>query len=656
MKREDKIKYEKQIAKLDEIEEINAIKQKLRNIHLRSIAKGETFGPPTYYPDLDKPWLKYYSEENLMVDVLDVIPYDYMAIMNADNFDSKAIYYMGTEITYMEMLVNIRMCAKAFASLGVKEGDIVTFCTPTTPETIYMFYALNYLGAIANFVDLRTNKERIAEYIDKADSKIVVANDNVLKKVNGCVSGKTIINSSTAISLPAVKKQLYTIKKYKDNRCKSDAIISYNDFIKQGENVEELIKTEYSPDKIAAIVYTGGTTGVPKGAKITYKAMNSVVTSYRNSAFKRETGDKFIDIMPPFIAYGLMAGIHLPLCCGFEDMIYPLLNPKDLGGIMLEHKPAHFIGVPTHFDYIMNDPRLDGADLSFIKNYGLGGDSLNPNKEEEINKFLKEHNSQTLLRVGYGMTENSAPTVTNVSNECTKISSVGVFLLGNNAKVVDPETGEEITNQKLINPETGKQLPYSQSGEIYITGNQIMGGYFKNDEETKKVIVKDENGRQWIKTGDYGYIDDDGNLFIKGRLKKVIIRPDGHNVYPNYVAAVISKYDIIQNVCVVGLESIYNYNGTIPTAYVILKDKSLATEETKQWILQKQLENFPERDGVLDVRFVDEFPLTPVGKIDVDRIVREETRLSDIDFDTLSKTKSNAENKLDGNKVKKKTR
>ena len=620
MTKEDLLIYKKQLL------ELNKKEAKLRLLYLRNISNDTYLGPMVGYPEIDMPGLKAFTEEQILFDIPEKLLVDTVIEYNKDNLDTVAINFMDNEITYREMTANIEKCIRSFSAMGIKKGDAVTFCCPTTPEIIYMFYALNYLGAVANFVDLRTNAERIVQYINDSKSKIIVSNDNVLKKVNGLIdqtSAGIIINADTSISLPKKVKPLYKIKTIK-NVCISKDIMSYSAFMQKGKRIDpsSIEKVDYNPDTAALVVYTGGTTGIPKGAILTNKGINSTAFNYMNSGFNREAGQKFVDIMPPFIAYGFVVGIHLPLLCGFTNIIIPKFNPNDIGRTIMHHKPQHFIGVPTHFEHMMNDPLLKDKDLSFLINCGVGGDSINPSKERAINEFLRAHNCNNMLRIGYGMTENSSGSITDINNETTKIGSVGLPLVNNTVKIVNPETLES--------------LGYNESGEIYITGPQLMKGYLNNEAETSKVFVYDEFGTKWIKSGDYGYMDEDGNVFIEGRIKNMIVRPDGHNVYPLTVASVLSECEFIDEAVVVGIKSKFGYEGTIPTAYVILKDGYEPSIEVKNAILEFQSHHLPERDGALDIRFVKEFPLTPIGKVDVKRIVAEEKELSDVNFEELA--------------------
>ena len=225
-----------------------------------------------------------------------------------------------------------------------------------------------------------------------------------------------------------------------------------------------------------------------------------------------------------------------------------------------------------------------------------------------------------MMRVGFGMTENAAMSIYNLNNGMTKVGRIGIPMQKTNIGVFD---------------ENGNELTYNKVGELRISSPAIINGYYKNEKETANIII-DVNGERWIKTGDYASIDEDGNVQIIGRKRAMFVRPDGHNVFPDLIRDYLSGCPIIKEVCVIGIKSRYNEHGKIPTAIVVLKDQNINVDEAKQKILEYQSHLLGERDGALDVRFRDELPLTPIGKIDVLRIEQEESiNMSDIDFDTL---------------------
>lgn len=341
---------------------------------------------------------------------------------------------------------------------------------------------------------------------------------------------------------------------------------------------------------------------------------------YEIADIPRGNNDKFANIMPPFIAYGLVDGIHLPLTLGMENCLIPKFDPKEFSQILIDLKPAHFVGIPSHFEMLMEDKRMDGVDLSFIKNAGCGGDQVLSSLEERVNIFLKEHNCENMMRVGYGMTENAAMSIFDLNNDMTKVGRVGIPMQLMNIGVFD---------------EDGNELSYGEIGELRITSPAIINGYYNNDIESEKVIVN-VNGERWIKTGDFALIDEDGNVKIIGRKRIMFIRPDGHNVFPDLIKDYLAGCPIIKDVCVVGIKSKYNEHGKIPTAIVVLKDTSISEQDAKQIIFDYQSHLLGERDGAIDIRFRNELPLTSIGKVDVIRVASEEALIeSDIDFDTL---------------------
>lgn len=617
MTKEELLKLKEEISKLSDED----LKQ--RDLYLRGLANGELQGPPVGYPSIDKPWLKYYDKSAININIPDVSAYDYLLSQNRNNMNFNALNFYGKRITYNQLFQMIDDVAKSFVSLGIKEGDIVTFCMPTLPETVYSFYALNSLGAVCNFIDLRMNKERILKYINDTNSKIVVSFHGVIDKVVSIINSSTankVIDVNVTDSLPLFKKMLYNIKVKDEFNKYNDNIIKWEDFIKLGENYTTSRK-KIASDAPAAIVYTGGTTGEPKGAVLSNNCLNAPCLQYKVADIPRGKNDKFIDIMPPFIAYGLVDGIHLSLTLGMECVPIPKFDPNEFSTLLMKEKPAHVLGIPNHFEILMADKRIKNKDLSFLINAGCGGDAVPASLEKKFNDFLKEHNNTRMMRVGYGMTENSAMSIFDLNNNMTTIGSIGIPFQKMNIAILDEE---------------GNECGYGESGELLINSPHIINEYYNNDEETKKTIVE-VNGRKWIKTGDYATITSDGHVYIMGRKKAMFIRPDGHNVFPDLIRNNLIGCPIIANVCVIGVKSKYNDNGMIPTAVVVLNDNTIDKEIARQQIFEYQSHKLGERDGAIDIRFRDSLPLTPIGKIDIIRITKEENEiLSDIDFDKLT--------------------
>lgn len=575
----------------------------------------------TGYPSVDKPWLKYYAEDKRDFTLPDCSVYDFMCQNNADNLTATALDYFGNKITYRELIAGIDRCADAFAALGVKRGDVVSFCNPTTPEIYFAFYALNKLGAIANMIDPRTNASRIKDFITGARSKIVFYIDIAYPKVRDILAKSCVekaISISAADSLPAPLKLGYRLKNRvpADNRPPSSGkYLNWNQFFALGTRSaadKAYTKPESGViDLPAGIIYTSGTTGVPKGAILSNKNLISMVYQNTCADMGWEKNDRFLGIMPPFIAYGLVCGFTLPLCLGMRVTIIPKFEVEQFDSYIMKHKPHHIMGVPSYIERLTHCERLQKADLSFLKTVIVGGDKMNPETETDVNEFLKAHHSNCRVIKGYGLTEMSSNAVFPRCAECNKIGSVGTPLVRNNIKIIDPETDRE--------------LGYNEVGEICLTGPTLIDGYWDNEEENKKVF-KIENGIRWIHTGDRGYIDEDGVVFFNDRVKRIIVRSDGHNVWPSDSEKIIEKHPCIENCCVVGVKDKDAGQGEIVTAFIVIRGGSTKPpEQIIEELKAECLKNLPARDVPLQYCVRAELPLSGVGKVDY-RALEKETQ------------------------------
>lgn len=618
MNKEDIERLSKEISELSEEE------KKQRDIYLSQLASGEMQGPPMGIPHLDKKGLQFYNEE----EITDIIPkqkiYDYF-LSTIENENDSCLLYYGKKISYKEVINNIEKAAKALTDIGVKEGDVVTLCMPTIPETVYLFYALNRIGAVANMVDPRTNIERIQKFIKDSFSKHVFAIDVYSEKISEAIKDTPVekgIITSASTSLPTHIKIAYKIgSKIKENKgeldktTKDKIFITWDNFIKKGKGIN-IKDSEFKENTPTGVVYTGGTTGIPKGAMLSNEDLIAQ-TKNMTYAFKGENhgkGYKFLNIMPPFIAYGLGCGLTSMLCMGLKVDIIPKFDPNKFDELIIKNKPEVILGVPSFFEKLIESPKLNGVDLSYLKVIIVGGDALNTEVEEKINRFLENHNCNIKITKGYGMTEISAAATYTSTNESNTIGSVGVPMVNNNVMV--------------INPETNEYCGYNQQGEIYLTGPTIMVDYLNNKEESEKV-KKEINGTTWVKTSDIGKVNEKGEIFILDRIKRMVIRPDGHNVFPSQIENVIAKHSEVEKVAVVGIKHYDQLNGEIPTAFIVLKKQTTDDKKTKiiDEIEEISKRCLPERDKALEYYVVDELPLTSIGKVDFAKIVEEQTPL-----------------------------
>lgn len=557
----------------------------------------------TGYPSIDKPWLKYYSEEEINATLPECTIYEYLWENNKNHLDDVALIYFGKRITYKKLFENIDKAAKAFLSLGVKEGDIVSICSVTTPEIIYCLYALNRIGATANMLEPRNNAERICDYINKANSIYAVIIDAVYPKFKTILNKtclKKVIVTNPVISLSAIYKILYSIKKAHKSQFDNSKCILWKDFFNGYKHISEFSPALYNEKSRSVIVYTGGTTGVPKGAVLTNDNLNQIANmSLTSSAIGKERQDTYLMIMPPFIAYGL-CGIHSPLCVGKRIIVVSNFKPDMFSSLVFKYKPNHILGVPSFFETLASTKKK--IDCGFLKSLVAGGDKLTAEAEQRINSFLDSNNGKVHIRKGYGMTELCSGAIIT-TDSCNKLGSVGFPLVHNSVKIVNPDTDEE--------------LKYDECGEICISGPTVMQGYLNNETETKNVIKVDGDGKKWVYTSDWGYVDKDGCIFVLDRIKRMIIRPDGHNVFPSLIEQIICSHTAVQNCAVIGYPDPNERAGKWPSAYIVLKNdfvdkQNLVLNELKALMKEK----LPERDQAKYFFFCDVLPLTLVGKID----------------------------------------
>lgn len=399
----------------------------------------------TGYASIDKPWLKYYSEEAINTPVPECTVYEYLWVSNKDYLDRVALRYFDKKITFGEMFENIEKAARAFTAIGVKKGDIIIMATVTTPETVYAFYALDRLGVIPNMVDPRTSAEGIREYIQEVDAKIVLTLDVAYPKIEKAIAGtnvEKVIVTSPADSLSTVKKVLFVgANKIKGQTYKfPNNCVRWEKFITNGCS-SAIAEAPFEKDTCCVIVHTGGTTGFPKGVMLSNENINALVLQSILTGIDMQREHTWMDIMPPFIAYGIGMGLHLPLVIGMETILIPSFDAKRFDELLLKHKPVHMVGVPSYWGTIINSKKLAKKNLSFIIAPTVGGDAMDTTLETNSNDFLKKHGCNYPITKGYGMTEVSSGASGTLA-ENNEVGSVGVPFVHTIISAFDPETGK----------------------------------------------------------------------------------------------------------------------------------------------------------------------------------------------------------------------
>ena len=555
------------------------------------------------YASQAKPWLKYYDQKFIDQTLPALSAFEYVCQRSKNHLNDTALEYYGRKFTYADLIVNVKKTAAALRGAGVKKGDIITVVSIMTPEIIALFYAADMMGATLNLVDPRYSVEGIREYIEEVDSHLLVCLNVVYERCRQAAKRtnvEKVIVLSPADSLPPVMAVGYKLTTPDKNKYASN-VIRWKQFIKGGEG-QSTAAEPYDPDHACVVVHTGGTTGSPKGVMLTDDCFNGIALQFQAYPKLFHRGQKLMNVMPPFIAYGFACGIHLPLVLGFTVIIIPNLDPAKLGSLVLKHKPEHMFGVPTHYQQLASDPKLRDKDLSFIINYAAGGDSLSRGAEQTVNDFLAAHGARYPIAKGYGMTEvSSAATV--AAGLDNKPGSVGIPMVNTVVAAFEPGTDQE--------------LPIGQRGELCISGPCLMKGYYNKPEETAILLRRHPDGRVWAHTGDMGYLDEDGVVFLDSRIKRMIIRHDGFKVFPSMIENVVSRHPAVHQCSVVGCADKDHTQGRLPFVYIVLKADTTAKKKQVIRELERMCaEELPEYVQPVAYKFISSMPMTPVGKVD----------------------------------------
>jgi len=552
-------------------------------------------------PSEAKPWLKYFPKDLPTEDMAEKTLYRCVYDRNKEYKDQPTISYFGNEITYGKFFDSVKTTAAALQKSGVKKGDVVTMCSVMLPEIIFLFYALDYIGATPNLIDPRYSTENVREYINRVESKLVVTIDAAYPRVAKSVIGtkaEKILVVSPADSMVGMTKVIYKLTNKDKNEYKSN-VVMWKDFFASGKGTQAK-EEPYDPNHVALIVYTGGTTGSPKGVMLPDKGVNSLAIQYSVNEFKR--GDRFLNIIPPFVAYGFSCGIHLNLTLGIVCCVVPKFDAEKVGDLMVKYHTNHTACVPMHYQNMLKSPKLQNADLSFIVTTGCGGDAINTEAEKKVNDFLASHGCKSKLCKGWGMTEVSS-TAATCTGDINKLGSVGIPLC--------------MTTIGIFEPGTENELDYNTKGEVCICTPNRMLGYYNNPEESAKVLRKHSDGKIWVHTGDVGRMDEDGFIFIEARIKRIIIRHDGFKIFPFAIENVVAQHPDIAICSAVAMDDPEHAQGKYPRVFIVLKDDcTKSTEQVEKEVRELCEKNLAEYVQPYEYRFVSELPYTPTGKVD----------------------------------------
>lgn len=559
------------------------------------------------------PWLKYFGDMPAHLDYPKGSMYEAVreSAITKKKMNSVAYEFQGKKTNYKQFLNKIEVLGKAYKSIGIDEGDMVTVCMPNTPQGVDTFYALNRIGAVPAMIHPLSAVGEIAFYINSTQSKAVLVVDlfyeKVLEALKQVKHPVKVVVAHIKDELPFPLNMLYplTVKKKpaplpKDNK----NVIDWPDFISGGKKVKLSDKFPKAEDT-AVILFSGGTTGTSKGIKLTNLNMNALAAQVAANAGFTMEGLRMFSVMPLFHGFGLGVGIHTALMASGTCIIIPQFTIKTYARDVKKYKPNVIVGVPTLYEALLRSEGFD-FDLSFLRGMFCGGDSLSVELKKKVDKFLKDHNATIQVREGYGTTE------------CVTASCLTPYDTYREGSIGIPLSD---TYYSIVNPNNDTELPYGEEGEICICGPTVMKGYLNNAEETASTLRRHEDGNLWLHTGDLGYMDEDGFVYYKQRMKRLII-VSGINVYPSQVENAIDAHPDVLLSCAVGIPDPYKMH--VVKAFVVLRQGVEPSDKIKEEIIENCKKNVSRYGVPREIEFRTELPKTLVGKVAYRALEEEE--------------------------------
>ena len=554
-----------------------------------------------------EPWYKYY-ENGSNIEYPDLTIYELIEKTCNSNPYNYAFEYYGNKITYKDFLIRIKKTASSLLELGVKEGDRVTICMPNTPVAIITFYAINMIGATVSMIHPLSSENEIEFYLNESNSKFILTIDLVYDKLIKIVDKtnvERIIVSSVSDDMGNFKRAMYWFFSGRKNKIeRNEKAIFYNDLLKLGIYYKEFECCKRKQDDEAVILYSGGTTGSPKGVVLTNLNFNALAMQCYLMCSPAKAGDSILAILPIFHGFGLGVSIHTPLYVGMKVILVPDFSPWKFGGLIKKYKPNFITGVPTLYEALLKT-KLGKNDLASLSCVISGGDTLSPTLKKKIDDYLSEHGSKTKVRCGYGLTECTGASCLNPRNEY-RDNSIGIPMPDMLYKIVKIGT---LVDAKPM-----------EDGEICIYGPTVMKEYLNNPLETDKVLIKHKDGKVWLHTGDIGCMDRDGFIYFKQRLKRLIVS-SGYNIYPSYVEEIISRHSLVESCVVVGIP--HEYKKQVVKAYIVLKKGNKPTLVNKMKIRKYCEDNLAKYSWPYEYEYRDSIPTTLVGKVAYKKLEEE---------------------------------
>ncbi len=545
---------------------------------------------------------------NCNKDYLDTVAITYSADLAIE--DSKKTP-LTTRITYRKLFANIARTYNALRKLGVKKGDIISYCSITTPELIYTAYASILLGSIFDVMDVRLNTQQIREHFESEPSKVFFAPKPFVDKILPVykeINVEKIVLLDFEESLPfAVRTASKVMKAFGKGKTTipNDSIFTtWERFFKCGERNSTIPKTHFEREDIISLSHTTGTTGIPKALMHTNENWNAQVYNAALCGLDFRRGEKFFNCTVPWVDFGIINAIHIFLSLGIEMNLDPLWKPETNAKYIIKYKAQWWMGAPGWLDDLFTNKKYESADLQHIRYLVTGGAPLYPHKHILYQGKLKQMNSIGIIAPGFGLSEASAAIATDVEN---KEHTVGRMW--------------PLVETKIINPQTFEEVEKGEAGELIVSSksamlSQIAPGYYKNEAETKETFIEID-GRIWVRTGDRFIQNSDGTFSWQSRYKNILTY-NGYNINCEKIAAHIESMENISAVVIIGC--VTEDGNQMPIICVETSTKDTAAMKAE--ILRQMVEHFPDYYKPRDIVLYEKFPVISM-KTDIRKIKSE---------------------------------
>lgn len=548
-----------------------------------------------------KPWLKFYNGAPESIDYPRVTMYEAL-MQTVEKFPDHIAYdFFDYTSTYRQFARDIDICANALAALGMKKQDRITISMPTSPQGIICFYAANKLGVVASMIHPLSTPKEIVYYLNISKSRVALTLDlfyDKFKEIKGETQLETLI-------LTEIFDQL-TPREQGADKTHEDPMVRWWKPL-MASSYPDAPKAKMDTDEMAVILYSGGTTGFPKGIMLSnYNFISEgLMVANWGGALQAENAS-VLAILPIFHGFGLGICCNAAFMGGAKSILVPQFTPEIVADLIKKKKPTLITGVPTLYDALTRNPDFQTADLSCLQNTSCGADSLPRQVKERFEEIVKRQGGNVQLVEGYGLTE-AVTGIMSTPLDGYREGSVGIPFPDMLAKVVGIGTTQEV--------------PIGEEGELCVNGPAVMLGYLEHPEETAAVIKKHEDGLVWLHTGDIFTMDKDGYFYFKLRLKRMI-KSSGMNVYPVQVEAALDKHPDVQAACVIGVPDETQVEKV--KAFVVLKDAAKATPEMEKALIAHCREYLIKWSCPREIEFRDSLPVTRVGKIAYTELEKQE--------------------------------